>query len=339
MVKVFMFVVNIQTQKKDKDSTAQKCIYEVIDFDDRLPLKIFYHNLPFVQHHWHEALELIFVVCGNVTVVKNGMIYKLGSEDILLVNSNEIHTTYLDNSGIILVLQISPRFIKENTGVEKITFNSLLSIPESKFDVDKVNEIKKSVLEIMLLHNKKDESVELEIKSKLYHLLYLLTSYFKDNCEKISLEEKRECQRERLQRIIKLIDENYNTISVNEIARREHISLSYLSKYFKNNVGITLKEYITKKRLEHAVKDILNTDLSLLEISLKNGFSDEKLLIKCFKEHYNMTPSQFRKMYRTFSIGDKSYFSYLNIFEDMTLSPEIFKMLEDLVSKYKQMLN
>lgn len=330
-----MFVVNVKEQKNDKGSITQKCIYEVIEFDNKFPLKIFYHNRPFILHHWHEALELIFVLNGSGVVIINGKKYCLNSEEICLVNSNEIHTTFLKDGGIFLVIQISYNFIKENNGQKEVQFQQIfnyLTVPECQTIT---NDIRIVLLEILMYSIEKKKYNELQIKSRLYSLLYILLNNFKEANKSACIATEKEEKRERLKKIINYIDENFHKdISVGEIANIEHFSISYLSKFFKANTGLSLKEYIIKKRLEHAMKDILSTDLSLLQIALKNGFSDEKSLIKYFKKFYNMCPSQFRKSFKNNKLDNQISSNNCTYYFSPTWE-EIYEKIRILLDKYK----
>ena len=51
--------------------------YEFVNHDDRLPIRVFLHDVRRSPRHWHEDIELLFVLRGSISVV-------LGSERILL---------------------------------------------------------------------------------------------------------------------------------------------------------------------------------------------------------------------------------------------------------------
>ncbi|MDT2258010.1 helix-turn-helix transcriptional regulator [Paenibacillus larvae] len=47
-------------------------------------------------------------------------------------------------------------------------------------------------------------------------------------------------------------------------------------------------------RLKKAVPELLHTEHPILKIAMNNGFANVKTFNKCFKDHYGMTPSEFR---------------------------------------------
>jgi YesN/AraC family two-component response regulator len=65
---------------------------------------------------------------------------------------------------------------------------------------------------------------------------------------------------------------------------------------FKEQVGLTFSEYLTRKRLQIAKNRLLTTDLQIEEIALEVGYQTAKYFIKIFKDYEGITPSKFRKV-------------------------------------------
>ena len=56
-----------------------------------------------------------------------------------------------------------------------------------------------------------------------------------------------------------------------------------------------MNDYINKFRIDKAVDLLLNTDLSITEISEQTGFSYQRYFSSVFKQVKGVTPSQFRR--------------------------------------------
>ncbi len=98
---------------------------------------------------------------------------------------------------------------------------------------------------------------------------------------------------------IDLLSENFHkAYGVSDIASVLNVSASHLSKVFKNNTGITAIEYLTKIRLNHALRMLANTEDTIDSIAHNCGFDNGNYFCKVFKKYNRMTPSQYRKYHK-----------------------------------------
>ncbi|WP_251207904.1 helix-turn-helix domain-containing protein [Acetatifactor aquisgranensis] len=104
-------------------------------------------------------------------------------------------------------------------------------------------------------------------------------------------------KKELIGEIIGLVEDNlYNPdLSVVFLADHVHLSVNYLRNVFKENTGDSLSSYITQKKLALICNLLLNTDMSLSEISDKLGFSTKNYFFTFVKKHTGMTPGDYRK--------------------------------------------
>jgi beta-xylosidase/AraC-like DNA-binding protein len=130
--------------------------------------------------------------------------------------------------------------------------------------------------------------------SHAFHLLHELTKNFKStNTKAISTNSK---NLKRLKNIIQYLNDNYaDNITLNTLAEREFLSLSYLSHFFEKNMGVSYFTYLTGIRMNHAVNDLLTTSLTIEQIAINNGFANSRYFVCCFKKQFNMLPKQYRK--------------------------------------------
>lgn len=83
--------------------------------------------------------------------------------------------------------------------------------------------------------------------------------------------------------------------TLDDMSRYVGYSSFYCSAKFHENIGITFKQYISKRRLSLASADIKNTKIKILEIALKYGFSSQESFTRAFVNEYGYTPYQYRK--------------------------------------------
>lgn len=93
------------------------------------------------------------------------------------------------------------------------------------------------------------------------------------------------------------ITNNVSTaVTVEELCRVCNVSQSYLYKCFKSVLGISCKEFITSTKLDIAARALLQTNKSIGQVALENGFSNAYQFSNVFKKFYGMSPSAYRNL-------------------------------------------
>jgi YesN/AraC family two-component response regulator len=99
-----------------------------------------------------------------------------------------------------------------------------------------------------------------------------------------------------LRRAERYIWENYTRkLSLQEIASASGLSAPYFSTVFKEEMGENLSNYLNRLRVEKAASMLIETDLSLGEISENCGFEDQSWFSKIFKYYAGIIPGKFRE--------------------------------------------
>lgn len=101
----------------------------------------------------------------------------------------------------------------------------------------------------------------------------------------------------------------YDKISVHEVAAASHYSTYHFSRIFKALVGDTPKEYLRKRRLTVAAKRLLSEDIGILALALDCQFDSQEAFTRAFKDLFNITPAQYRKLNDPFRLLYKDQFS------------------------------
>jgi AraC-like DNA-binding protein len=98
------------------------------------------------------------------------------------------------------------------------------------------------------------------------------------------------------QHMIDVIEEHIcDDANLNVIARKVGYSPFYCSAQFHRISGITIKKYISYRRLGLAAAELHNTKESLVDIAMKAGYSSQSAMTRSFKDMLNCTPWQYRK--------------------------------------------
>ena len=103
---------------------------------------------------------------------------------------------------------------------------------------------------------------------------------------------------DRIRKVMSYVEEHYKeNISLQDVSDLLGISKEYFCRFFKKNMGISFLQYLNEVRLSHIYQGLMDTDLPVAELMEENGFSNQKLFNRSFKELYGCTPSSVRKTF------------------------------------------
>ena len=99
--------------------------------------------------------------------------------------------------------------------------------------------------------------------------------------------------------IINYIHDNFAlTLSNKTIAEHFHYHPVYISNIIKQHTGHPIPRYIKIIRTTKAADMLITTDTPLSRICSECGFYDESHFVRCFKNHFSMTPAQYRMNFK-----------------------------------------
>lgn len=96
--------------------------------------------------------------------------------------------------------------------------------------------------------------------------------------------------------MLEYVEANYDKgISLASMAEDLGLDESYLSRQFKEKVGVSFIQYVTKCRMDKAKEMLQNPSLKLAEIAETLGMGNVQSFIRTFKKYEGMTPGQYRE--------------------------------------------
>ena len=98
------------------------------------------------------------------------------------------------------------------------------------------------------------------------------------------------------QRVQSHIDQYYQTnLTPQSLSEKFCVNNSYLSRVFKEKVGINISAYINQTRIEHAKLLLKNTNYPVSVVALNTGYTDANYFVKVFRKYAGMTPTEYRQ--------------------------------------------
>ncbi|MCF2945412.1 AraC family transcriptional regulator [Paenibacillus tarimensis] len=279
--------------------------YEFLTFDNDLPIKIILHPVDdttrFIPRHWHESVEISYVLTGSIeTIYIEGTSYTSREGDIVVINSNDVHSFTVDpeEDGSALTVIISYEFLKNNfPDMDRIRFQCISSIETDAQQLSRMAKLRETLDTIIAVYRDRDRDplAPIRMRGLSYELIYMLLGDF--------AVEKSHAGAIKSQKHLSLLTEITDFIKVNYkqqlpialLASQFGFTAEYLCRFFRKQIGMTILQYIHAIRLENGHRDLVMTDHPVTQIAYDNGFPNVKSFNRVFKAMYAMTPDQYRK--------------------------------------------
>jgi two-component system response regulator YesN len=136
-----------------------------------------------------------------------------------------------------------------------------------------------------LTHLSDIEEMRVWSRKNLFSILELIEE-IQDLKEKIVFTKIYECIKKNV----------FADISLEYVAQQVGMSPQYLSRIFKEEVGMNFIDYVTSKRISYAKKLLENRDKSIRDIAIESGYSDPSYFSKIFKKIVGLTPKEYREL-------------------------------------------
>lgn len=262
-----------------------------------LPFETYFNRQIKHQTTIHDELELIWVLRGNLELVCEGKKFYLQRQNLFMLNP--FHTHEITSSEDAMI--ITYRFKKEYLEQHQHSFNDLtfeLKVHTLDELVSKYKEVPLLISELLRLLIDPNPSDIIRYKIIGYYNMLVYELYTMLLKEKYLDIKKKDVPiyLERIQKITEYLNQNFlQKISLDELSHIIGISRFRLSHFIKEQIGISFRDYIFNMRLEYALRLLRDSEIGIIDISKKSGFSDVKYLNKMIKDRFQQTALKYRK--------------------------------------------
>ena len=87
-------------------------------------------------------------------------------------------------------------------------------------------------------------------------------------------------------------------VNLKALADLVNMAEGSLCRFFRENMGVTIFEYLNQIKIELACNLLMDNELSIIEIGFDSGFNNLSHFNKQFKRIIGMPPSQYRKQFK-----------------------------------------
>lgn len=284
-------------------------IYEIISSKLNLPIQINFLKDEIIEKQFGKYPKIYLSLNDGVTVETKGENYVLNKNEIIVINSNVIHSIKTIDSLVIETVINSEYFRTYYSGFENIVFEDI-PLDEKKYG-EAVGKLGNYIAEIINSHNKNSSN-------NCLTTLNIMVSFTEFLIGKFMIEKTNDLgyilnDSNKIHQIIDYIDKNYGLeISLKETATALDINPQYLSRFFKQQAGIGFLNYLNKVRIKKSLKCLLGTNKSILEVAIDYGYNDSKTYTRAFKQEFIMTPGEYRKKVKQENLKTRNTVQYID---------------------------
>lgn len=255
--------------------------------------------------HNHDFFEMMYVYSGHCTNYVNQIEMKLKEGDLLLYNLQTVHKLIIDDPEAVIfnilvgkeILNHSfMNLLQEDDPVMNFYINSLYNIPEDEYLIFNLNDSDA----LMPLH---DLIIEFVNKDYLYAKV-MRADYMNLLIRLARLRAKRQSNHSRVRDgsldvndVLCYIHENFREISLQMLADHYSYTTRTMIRFLKKYTHMSFSEIIRDYKMLNACNLLRSTSMSIDDIAFETGFKERGYFDKVFKQHFHITPAEYRSHY------------------------------------------
>lgn len=282
-----------------KDDRSENVYYNFPDYPVYIQKRVLSHYPNYAAvSHWHDDVEFISVLSGEMQYNINGEVVKLDAGDGIFVNSRELHYGFSQECKeceFICVL-FHPMLLCMNEHIEKTYVEPIISNEYFSYKVlcereeweSRILAAVRQMYEVL-----SGAAPQLQIQSLFCGLWSILYEHAPGEPRETG---KRNRQLSVLRDMVGYIQRNYREkISLEDIADVGHMCKSKCGELFRSYTGKTPFQYLTDYRLKKSIDLLNDTDLTIAEIGYEVGFSGASYYTETFRKYFGCSPREYRK--------------------------------------------
>lgn len=255
--------------------------------------------------HTHNYFEVNYVMMGKCSMIFENKTRELSCGELCFIAPQSRHDVTVSDDSIVISLMIRKNTF-ESTFFKLLAqedllasfFRSILYSNKSSanymmFTTNNSNDIINTIKDIFMESYVSDKYSNTCIISRIHLFFSLLLRNFSDTIQFYD-NERNDNKHENFSQVLQYIQQNYQNVTLPDLANTFHYNPSYICRMIKKNTGRTLVDILTNLKLTKASELLLQTDLKIEEISSMVGYENVDHFSKLFKRYYHLPPKKYR---------------------------------------------
>lgn len=254
--------------------------------------------------HIHDEYEIYYLLEGERYYFIENQTYLIKQGNLIFVNKGQIHKTGVAGKSyhdrILIELKDEP-FQSFLSSISSLSLSEFFASNFGVVNLDACGQqfVKSQLFNIAEELHQKQPHYTTMVMMKLCHILIYVTRCCMKNSELPSENLANTAKHNKVSEVASYIMSHAENVkSLDDLSKRFYISKPYLSRIFKEVTGFTVSEYINIHRIQKAQQLLLETDLSITEISALLGYESITYFEKVFSNFTETSPLKYRKKYK-----------------------------------------
>jgi len=251
-------------------------------------------------HNHDDVIGFIYVMYGEMDYQVSFETHRMHRDDYVLINAGEFHAMQAMNEYCtVAYITVSLEWLRQFFPYEGYTLlvcDVFIEELDERSNLSQIEHLRKKIKKIIYRYAM-DEIISDEFIRQMFeyiHAYFTISDFLLDNDNPL-----RKTKEQVYSETYKLINENYwRRDCLQYVINHMYYSQEYLNRIFRAFLGSGLQEGINNIRCWQSEDLLVLSDVNVIDIAERCGFSDSKYYYKYFKRWYGMTPTEFRKKWK-----------------------------------------